>query len=299
MNIQEKKLIEAFLNKDDARHHDRAVELLFYGRKSVDARGREIHTEFDVTRSIRNAVSIYYSGALYNGRHREVYDTFVSLFHDHLMKMSLDSFLKVDDLQKWMFKVAKNFANGYRKEIHKILGIEDNVVPFVKKQDVTEKPDTGLEERNVVNGDTHVRKVPDYDDEFSSDSEDSSKWAEDLIKEYISRISHDYYREVLYAIDIYGMEMVDFAEEQGKKRSSIHLDHKRAKAALIQAALPDIRWRMPKLFDSFKDFLDSEEIVLLECFFDRGEVKDMKDLIEAYVKLLKVSRRETKKTQES
>ena len=296
MNVQEKKLLEAFLNQNDVRQHDRAVELLFYGRTVIDASGREIHTEFDVTRAIRRAVSICYSGPLYSSRQREVYDTFVSLFKDYLLRKPRETFDEIEDLQNWMFQVAKNFANSHRKSMHEILVIDEMSVPFDRKQDVTETEDSGYgdETRIDVGSDRRPVKVPDEDDDSSDDPEHSSKWAEDLIGEYICRIPHAYYREVLCVLHIYGMSMEDYAEEQGKKLSAIHNDHKRAVAALIQAALPDIRWRSPKLFDSFRDSLDSVEIELLGRFFENGDVEDMDGLVKAYVKLLKVSKRETR-----
>ena len=211
--------------------------------------------------------------------------------------MTLDkkTLYQIDNLKNWMFTAAKNYANSQRKAIHQILGIEENVVPFDPKLDVAENLVSVGEEPRVVNADQYVRKVPDNNDDASADQESSSKWAEDLIGEYISRIRHDYYREVLQAIDLYGMEMKDFAEEQGKKASAIYNDHKHAMSALIAVALSDIRWRMPKLFDSFKDFLTSEEVAVLNDFFNHNEPNDRKGLIKAYVKLLKVSKREEEK----
>ena len=300
MNAQEKKLLEAFLNQNDVRQHGRAVELLFYGRTVKDASGREIHTEFDVTRAIRNAVSICFSGPLYSGRRREVYDTFVSLFTDYLLRKPRETFDEIEDLQNWMFLVARNFANGHRKAMHEILAIDEASVPFDRKQDVTEPEDSGREDeaRPDVDEDRQPAKVPDEDDDSSDDSSDdpehSSKWVEDLIGEYICRIPHAYYREILYVLHVYGMSMEDYAEEKGKKLSAIHNDHKRAMSALIQAALPDIRWRSPKLYDSYRDFLDSDETEVLDCFFEDGDAEDMAGLVKAYVKLLKVSKREAK-----
>lgn len=295
MNAQEKKLLEAFLNRNDVRMHDRAVKLLFYGRTVTDAYGREIHTEFDVTRAIRNAVSLCYSGPLYFGRYREVYDTFVSLFEDYLLKKPKETFDDIEDLQNWMFSVARNFANSHRKAIHEILAIDEMTVPFDRKQDVDKPKDSGHSEpRTDADADRQPAKVPDADDDSSDDPEHSSKWAEELIGEYICRIPHAYYREILLVLHVYGMSMEDYAEEKGKKLSAIHNDHKRAMSALIQAALPDIRWRSPKLFDSFRDCLDSKEIEILDRFFNDGDVEDMEGLVKAYVKLLKVSKRETK-----
>lgn len=298
MNVQEKKLLEAFLNQEDVRMHDRAVKLLFYGRTVTDASGREIHTGFDVTRAIRNAVSLCYSGPLYSGRSREVYDTFVSLFKDYLLKKTKETFDDIDDLQNWMFTVAKNFANSHRKAMNEILAIDETVVPFDRKQDVDNPKDSGQREPHT-DADRQPAKVPDGDDDSSDDPEHSSKWAEDLINEYICRIPHPYYREILLVVHVYGMSMEDYAEEQGKKLSAIHNDHKRAMSALIQAALSDIRWRSPKLFDSFRDSLDSEETDLLESFFEDGKVEDLKGLVQAYVKLLKVSKRETKEMEKA
>ena len=295
MNAQEKKLLEAFLNQDDVRMHDRAVQLLFYGRTVTDASGREIHTEFDVTRAVRNAVSICYSGPLYAGRHREVYDTFVSLFKDYLLKKPRETFDEIEDLQNWMFLVARNFANSRRKAMNEILAIDEMTVPFDRKQDVTEPEESGHGESPAgVDTDRQPAKVPDEDDDSPDDPEHSSKWAEDLINEYICRIPHAYYREILYVVHVYGMSMEDYAEEKGKKLSAIHNDHKRAMSALIQAALPDIRWRSPKLYDSYRDSLDSNEIEVLDRFFEDGDVEEMAELVKAYAKLLKVSKREAK-----
>lgn len=293
MNIQEKRLIEAFLDTGNAVLHNKAVELLFYGRKGTDANGRTICREFDVTRAVRNAVSIYYSGSLYAGRQKEVYDTFISLFHAYLLKLNPDKLREIDNLQNWMFRVAKNFANSHRKEVNELLGIEDSVIGFNMRMDVDEPEETDCANaRSQEDVEPYMRKIPEKDNDSDSSSEHSSKWAEELVAEYISRISHPYYREVLYAVDVNGMDMEDFAEEQGKRLSAVYNDHKRAMSALIQAALPDIRWRAPKLYESFKLELNDAESEVLERFFYHNVITDMPRVIKAYVKLLKIAKRE-------
>ena len=293
MNIQEKRLIEAFLDTGNAALHNKAVELLFYGRKGTDANGRTICREFDVTRAIKNAVSIYYSGSLYAGRQKEVYDTFVSLFHAYLLKLNPDKLRGIDNLQNWMFRVAKNFANSHRREVNELLGIEDNVVGFSMAMDVDNREETGcMDSRSPEDGEPYTRKIPEKDNDADSSSEHTSTWAEELIAEYISRIAHPYYRELLYAVDVNGMAMEDFAEEQGKRLSAVHNDHKRAMSALIQAALPDIRWRAPKLYESFRFELNDAESEVLERFFYHNIITDMPRVIKAYVKLLKIAKRD-------
>lgn len=292
MNIQEKKLIESFLQKENSTTHNKAISLLFWGKDVLDANGKKTHSEWAVTRAIKNAVRKCYSGISYAGRWDELYSTFVSLFYQYLMNMNPDKFTEIEDLPSWMFRVATNFANSHRKKIDEILVIEDNVLSISSSKNDGSLP---LNENNTNITDSVVtrRKIPTQEDEEESDcQEDSSKWAEDLIAYYISQIQHEYYRTVLYAIDIYGMSITDFAEEQGKKVSAIHNDHKRAMMALIQAALPDIRWRAKKLFDRFACELTLEETATLSIFFS-GLQGDIQAVVLAYNKLRKISKRET------
>lgn len=291
MNIQERKLIESFLQKENTTVHNKAVSLLFWGKDVQDARGSRTHSEWAVTRAIKNAVRKCYSGISYTGRWDELYSTFVSLFYHYLMNLNPDKYTAIDDFPSWMFRVATNFANSRRKEINQILVIEDNVSPLATSKDEEAAPST---DHPFITTDVITpNKIPAHeDDEDTDDHEDSSKWAEDLIAYYISQIQHDYYREVLYAIDLYGMSITDFAEEQGKKASAIHNDHKRAMMALIQAALPDIRWRAAKLFDRFRDALTREEADTLSNFFS-GLQGDIQAVVLAYNKLRKISKRET------
>ena len=93
-------------------------------------------------------------------------------------------------------------------------------------------------------------------------------------------------------VDVNGMAMEDFAEEQGKRLSAVHNDHKRAMSALIQAALPDIRWRAPKLYESFRFELNDAESEVLERFFYHNIITDMPRVIKAYVNLLKIAKRD-------
>lgn len=291
MNIQERKLIESFLQKENSNIHNKAVSLLFWGKDVQDARGVRTHSEWAVTRAIKNAVRKCYSGNSYSGRWDELYSTFVSLFYQYLMKLNPEKYTGIDDFPSWMFRVATNFANSHRKKINQILVIEDNVSTLPSSKDVgslhpVENTNTSI---NIVT----LKKIPTPEDDEDSDShEDSSKWAEDLIAYYISQIQHEYYRTVIYAIDLYGMSVTDFAEEQGKKVSAIHNDHKRAMMALIQAALPDIRRRSKKLFDKFSSALTLEEVDTLSKFFN-GLQGDIQAVVLAYNKLRKISKRET------
>ena len=271
MNIQEKKLIEAFLNKEDPVRHGRAVEILFYGTEIPGKNGAVRRMESSVTRAIRHAVFKCYSGNSYSGRRDEVYATFVTEFYQYLIRLKPEKLRGIDSLDNWMFRAAVNFANGHRQAINQALGIEEGRTEFSAKLDRAEE--------------SEGKDLP-------ADTETSSKWAEDLLGTFIERIPHAYYREILYAVDIHGMSLEDFAEEQGKKITAIHNDHRHAKLELIEAALSDIRWRSRKLHDRYRDELNEKDNGILQRFFDGQTGTDKPETCAvALSKLLKLSRR--------
>ena len=265
MNIKEKELIEALLDTENKMRHDRAVSILFFEKNII-------------SNTIRNAVSKCFSGRLY--LHNEVYDVFVILFLEHLKNIHREKYAEVENLPAWMYRTATNFANSNRKRINVELGIDGEFVTFGREQDVDE---------STVETETSVQSATEEGDVSPSD------WAANLLNKYIAQISNPYYRTILYAVDVHGMTLADFAEEQGKELRFINNDHRRAKLALIQVALPDIRWRSRALFDNFNDILTDDDAATLRHFFDRSANIDPKDVALVYSRLLKITKRENER----
>lgn len=281
MNIHEKKLIEGLLDTSDKARHDKAVEMLFFGRDYTDPYGKKIHREEEVTRSIRRIVAISFTGSAYAEVRDQIYPTFVSLFYKYLMNIKPETFFSVDNLPAWMRTTARHYANRNREEINDLLGIYSDTVPLDNEK-MNRLPEGGDEEgaRNTV-------------EPGSTSRENSSKWAEDKLANYINKIHNAYYREILTAVDIAGMELEDFAEEQGKSIAAIYNDHRRARIALIQIALPDIRKRAASMYGDFKDQLTEKERKALDGFFLGSGTEDSATIAIAYSKLLKIARRES------
>ena len=274
MNIQEKKLIEAFIQDEDRARHERAVEIIFHGQRVRDGAGREILRDNPAFRAIRNAVNKCFSGDRYFGRREEVYETFVSEFYQYLKKLNPAKLREIQDLSMWMFKVAANFANSNRKKINSILQIEEGQVRFTDHFDREE-------------------------DEPADSEENSSRWAEDLLARYINQIQRPYFRDLLHAVKIEGMSVEDFAEEQGKSVPDIHRDTKRAMDQLVQIALPDIRWRSRQLYSQYKDRLSRNDQLLLDAFFRQGADVRPALVVMAFRKLVKLSVKEQKEDKSS
>lgn len=262
MNLKEKKLVEEFIRKDDIARHNKATEIIFYGQEKNGL----------YANAIRNAVRQCYSGSEYRNRFDEVYTTFVTEFYNYLMRLKPEKLLEVENLDRWLYRCARNFANSNRKKINEALGIIECETEFSSRLDV----DTDEKEHLEDNG------------------PDASAWAEELLAKYIDQISCENYRTVLKVVVLEGMDREDFAEEQGISYTAVNLLVNHAMIALIRVALPDIRWRSRKTFTEYSDELKDKDREMLELFFSENRAENPEDLAKAVNRMMKISAREAK-----
>lgn len=252
--------MEGILNPQDATRHAACVRILFHGDNPYSS-------------VLHNVVRKCFSGRFYIGRFQETYLTFETEFYQYLLKLKPEKVREVDNLPSWLFRVAANFANSHRQKINQALGIEMDTVAFSVTLDRDDSEESEMDEQPQRHPDTgHHRKQDDTEDDTDDDepaeSSDSSAWAEDLLNGYIDKIPHAYYRTVIRALSLEGMDPSDFAEEQGKKVSAIYNDLSRAMDALVVVALDDIKWRTRTLYSQYGDLLTQQQQDLLTAFYD-------------------------------
>ena len=265
MNIREKAIIKNILSKDE-RTRSNQISSLFYGEGSDF---REIRGE------IRKKVLLCFSGRKYYGRDSEIYDTVVSLICESILRYGPKMIDTVTgSLKAYLAIMTYNCCNSNRKFIDDILGIKS-----ASEEEVSD--------RNGKNGEESQDNKRDMDTPVENST--SPDWAVDMVQYYVDKIPHSYYREVLYALDISLMSFEDFAEEQGKTVAQIHTDHRRARIALIQGALPDIREKSKWLYLHNRELLPAKETAVLDNFFSGSMKKESeKQTAEAYIRLIKI-----------
>lgn len=297
MNTRERLLIEALYDVQDKTRNNAAVTMFFYNVRRRDVNGKATTVKSQYAVMMENIVRKYFSGEKYRGSFREVYDTFATEFYKYLLTVSKEKFLATENFENYLFVSVSNFCRNttHRKAMDVALGIEEDIFsPFSYYNDRAEEADNPSDCRPLVFLATEEKdsasriKNPEQED----DGDSSSLWAEKLLNGYINQISNDYYRLVLNAVLIEGMEREDFAEEQGKKVTAVYNDVKRAIDALIKVALPDVKVRTRSLFFNNKEELSSKDQEILERFY-YGETseKEISDVLKSYSNLRKQANR--------
>lgn len=273
---EDKIIIDAFLNKEDVIRHERAVQLLFYGRPSAGT-----YIENRNVSAIKKAVWVCFSDYRYKGRFDDIYDTFVSLFYPYLLSKAEPLRNISITLAGWLHTTAMHFANDHRKEIDVLIGLSDS-----KEYDMSVD--------NLISKEMSSEEGDGSSNDALLDEPDSgSAWAENLVNSYIDQIPHENYRIALRALVLEGMPREELAEEFGISYSAVNLIVSRAMTALSAVALPDIRWRSKKNYFKYVDLIDdAADREILRCFFVDG-IYDP-GLPTAVKRLMKISRREMK-----
>lgn len=275
MNIREREIILR-LNSKNPDVRNRQVSELFYGKGEDTRRLRE---EFN------KIIRYCFQGPKYRGMHDDIYSTLVSLVCEAIWSAREDKFEEAQNLEAYFFRMARNCANGKRRFIDQALGINDREESLEGegfKQPVGEDPrDDGGDDLLIIL--TFGRS------DISSDRS-RKELAKELVERYISSIANDNYRTVLYAVDIWKWPHERIEKELGI--DNIDQAHRRAKLALIRAALPDIRKCCGEFFRHHRDCVSADDAAILDRFFAGEDRVPRKAVSVAYSNLLKVVKRE-------
>ena len=290
MNNREKQIIEGLFNTENEAIRSKSILYIFHGKYEIDKDGKRILRKTPYAKAIENAVRKLFSGNLFFNRFEEVYYTFEAEFLSYLTKISHEKLYEIEQLDSWLFKAACNFASNkyYRKKVCEALCVDegqsyDTISLDDEDHGIESKASIQTENTSKSNSEGFHNKIPE------SDNEDESEWAEIQINTYIDKIPHEYYRTVIRALVIEGMSREEFALEVNKKVSAVNNDVSRAMNALIQVALPDIRWRKKQLYVTYRDeFINDKYKDLLEQFYmgskSYEELGDLYGLKETEVK---------------
>lgn len=266
MNIREKEIIRNLRSKD-AEVKNRQVAELFYGK------GKD-------TEQLRNQVNkvvLYcYSGLKYKDMRREIYDTLVSLICEDIWNAPDEVLDNIDNLSWYFFRLSRNCANRMRNYIHVCIGV---------KTDVAIGPSNDKESED----DSTEDAISIFLDENRADDEQSrDDVALDIINRYISKIPRKEYRDIIVAIDINDWSHEKIAKEFGICDKDINRFHRRAKVALTQVALPDIKNHCADFFYKNRDLLSEKDGSMLQLFFDGTDKLKTSEIAKIYIKLIKV-----------
>lgn len=253
MNSTERKLLEAFLDKQNPLH-SRATTILFYGTQK-----NGLTCDNSVSRSCKKAVRMCFQGKNYMGDEikKQLYDTFVSLFWQHLYNQS-EKLLKAENLGAWIFVVASRFCNSNREKINYILGITSpvTIVPLDVKYDKNEDMENDVEPLTPEisdNDDDDGEQASDYSLDVPDESDDDSEFSyqetarlrlESYFKLILSSgklLDGEYYVSLLKDAHINMLSKKDLAAKYSRTTTRIDKDLQNARSQLVRVALMDIR----------------------------------------------------------
>lgn len=315
MNAKEIAIIEAIIDKNDKRRHEKALKLLLYGE---DKGGSFMKNEYVncleslVRKKFCNSVTFYDS-----------YSTFASEFWIHLEKMSPEQLRSINNLKSWLFTVAKNFIETIRKEIEvfqimdapidegrpigEVDGNIDNDVDNLYENIGNDSEENEVNEYQIKSQNSEaIEAIPFDESELERIKRlDFAKWR---FFYYLNKITNETYKDILSAVYIEGVDRETLAEEYGWKKHVFNLTLDHARNAFIAVALEDIQRCGPHLFKKYEynKEMDEKTANLLRDFFShKYDVQQMallyhktnyemrKALSVAYKRLLKIHKNET------
>ena len=117
--MNKRDIIEAIIDKSDKRRHDKALTLLLYGEDTGRAGGSFMYKKVkeDPILSIPFILQDLIRKMFSKIRFEDAYSVFATGFQMHLDGLSSEMLYGVDDLKKWIVKVAKNYAINHLEEI--------------------------------------------------------------------------------------------------------------------------------------------------------------------------------------
>lgn len=333
MNEQEKNIIEAIIDKGNRRKHDRALISLLYG-DDIGITGDPFKykkDKGDIPYILQDIIRKYYSKI----RFEDAYSVFASDFMLHLDRMPAEMLRDIDDLKSWIFITARNFAIDHKKEIESLGEIETGITIAIDDSrmygesptdDEAESYDAVKKESTETEKDSEDDEETNYEsnDEFGETNDGENQDGEDPFDEtpdaeksrigyYLSKINNAYYRDLIRAIKIEGIDREVLARQYGKDVADINRDFSRAWIVFITVALDDIqqcRQNLFKKYENHKD-LNDENACLLRDFLQRKqsmqnmvirygmtEAQMKEKLAIAFKLLLKIDKKEREKEEE-
>ena len=280
MNSREKQIIEGLIKKDG-----RCITLLLGDVMNIGRAGSSENVRNGYVKAVRNAVRKWFNPTDNKYKNivegfEDIYNSFYSLFSMYLLSIKEETLLKIENLESWLFITADNFIKKNRKEIDEHIGVYS---------------EDGFDER-VDSFDVEIEEQPTTYD-----------WARKQVSGYIDKISNVYYRDLIYAIKLEGVDRDVLAEEYNKSVDDINRDYKRAWDQLISVSLVDIKYRSRQLFKRYEaDLTDQQATVLRMFFFNNYDMDDLArefningnslktEIVKAYNALLKIAKREMK-----
>lgn len=315
MNAKEIAIIEAIIDKNDKRRHEKALKLLLYGE---DKGGLVVKNEYVncleslVRKKFGNSVTF-----------NDSYSTFASEFWIHLEKMSPDQLRSINNLKSWLFTVAKNFIETIRKEIEvfQLMGAPIDEGRTIGDVDGNSDDDVDNLYENVEN-DSEENQVNEYQiksrnseaieaipfDESEQERIKRLDFAKWRFFYYLNKITNETYKDILSAVYIEGVDRETLVEEYGWEKQVFNLTLDHARNAFIAVALEDIQRCGPQLFKKYEynKEMDEKTANLLRDFFsNKYDVQQMallyhktnyemrKALSVAYKRLLRIHKNET------
>lgn len=313
MNENEKTLIKNLLDKSNRLVHSRAIRIAFYG---IERRGVTIDNSF--SRSCKQAVRQWFQGTLYFNREKELYDTFVELFSNHIINLG-DTLLEIQNLSAWIYTAASNFCNSNRERINSILLIDDiPTVPldskYDKELDTDEefdfdgKTEASVDEEDYsqagsIGSDYEVEEIlhdeeddVSYDDQYIYDEteededQDFSAYAKERLEGYFNMILAS--SKVKNAAK-YVKILKDIFLDNHPHGSVKSTDLQNAKLQLIQVVLPEIRKTCGAQFALYGQQLSDDYQQALSAFFS-NKPTDSTKVKAAYMALRVIANKEEK-----
>lgn len=257
MNAKEKAIIQAIIDKSDAKRHQRAIDILTVGRIQ-DARGENVLPKLipDYCKVIKSAVKCVCTGWRYNGlSDDDIYGAFLIHFIPAIEAVKEETWLKVEDLKHWLFRVAQNCAKKNIKEINIDLDVDTKNDGCVLSYDETwmKEEGQGESEDNIY--------------AYSPDEPTELETFDNLINKYVDQLPIERDRVIVRAIKIDDMDREELAAELGLTPAALNLAYEEAWMRVLKRALPDIRYRARTMFKENEYKLKQNDAEILHDFF--------------------------------
>ena len=268
--MNKRDIIEAIIDKSDKRRHDKALTLLLYGEDTGRAGGSFMYKKVkeDPILSIPFILQDLIRKMFSKIRFEDAYSVFATGFQMHLDGLSSEMLYGVDDLKKWIVKVAKNYAINHLEEIQAFgIGVDVSFDENRVADDASIENETEVDELNDDTGidseDSREIELPEQCREeestvtipFDENEQDKLKrlnFAKWRFQHYLSQMANETYKDLLTAVYIEGVDRETIAEENGWTMAVFNLTLDHARNAFISVALDDIQHCEPDLFREYE-----------------------------------------------
>lgn len=223
---------------------------------------------------IRNVVRKEFESKKYNGYRENIRKALIQFFFsengaDHVLRED------IQDIDGWLYTCMTNLANRKRSKIEAEVGINPKACPL----DDTRLPSNNKpsDEPSMDNDIVH--------EEVVVDSSIESSWVKEEINLYLKilRISHPQYAKLIYLKKIEGYSSASIAHKWGLTVAAVNNRMNEAMIQLVKVALPVIRERNRKMYNTCGHLVQPDyQRMLLKCFFE--ENKNYNDMASKFNK---------------